>query len=31
MGFVEFSAVDVVRSRMVQRIIHAYEKDAYRT
>lgn len=26
-GFVEFSSVDVVRSRMVQRIINAYEKD----
>lgn len=30
-GFVEFSAVDVIRSRMVQRIVNAYEKDAYRT
>lgn len=29
-GFVEFSSVDVVRSRMVQRIIDAYEKDAKR-
>lgn len=30
-GFVEFSSNDVVRSRMVQRIIEAYEKDARRT
>lgn len=28
LGFVEFSSVDVVRSRIVQRIIDAYEKDA---
>jgi phosphate starvation-inducible PhoH-like protein len=27
-GFVRFSSADVVRSRMVQRIIDAYEKDA---
>ena len=27
-GFVEFSSADVVRSRLVQRIIDAYEKDA---
>lgn len=30
-GFVEFDSSDVVRSRMVQRIIDAYEKDAYRS
>jgi phosphate starvation-inducible PhoH-like protein len=30
-GFVEFTSTDVVRSRMVQRIIEAYEKDARRT
>ena len=29
-GFVEFTSRDVVRSRMVQRIIEAYEKDARR-
>jgi phosphate starvation-inducible PhoH-like protein len=27
-GFIEFTSADVVRSRMVQRIIDAYEKDA---
>jgi phosphate starvation-inducible PhoH-like protein len=27
-GFVEFTSRDVVRSRMVQRIVEAYEKDA---
>lgn len=27
-GFVEFTSTDVVRSRIVQRIIDAYEKDA---
>jgi len=30
-GFVEFKSNDVVRSRMVQRIIEAYEKDARRS
>lgn len=29
-GFVEFKSTDVVRSRMVQRIVEAYEKDARR-
>jgi phosphate starvation-inducible PhoH-like protein len=29
-GFVEFSSADVVRSRLVQRIVDAYEKDAQR-
>ncbi|WP_422480750.1 PhoH family protein [Pleomorphochaeta sp. DL1XJH-081] len=29
-GFIEFNSTDVVRSRMVQRIIDAYEKDTYR-
>ena len=27
-GFIEFTSADVVRSRMVQRIVDAYEKDA---
>lgn len=29
-GFIEFQSSDVVRSRMVQRIIDAYEKDSQR-
>lgn len=30
-GFIEFTSMDVVRSRMVQRIIDAYEKDTIRS